>query len=43
MTRGLGAGADPQIGRRAVEEDRDKVAERLADADLVFITAGRGR
>ena len=42
MTRGLGAGADPQIGRQAIEEDRDKVAERLADADLVFITAGMG-
>ena len=34
VTRGLGAGADPQIGRQAIEEDRDKVAERLADADL---------
>ena len=42
VTRGLGAGADPQIGRQAIEEDRDKVAERLADADLVFITAGMG-
>ena len=42
VTRGLGAGADPQIGRQAIEEDREKVAERLADADLVFITAGMG-
>ncbi len=42
ITRGLGAGADPQVGRQAIEEDRDKVAERLADADLVFITAGMG-
>ena len=42
ITRGLGAGADPQVGRQAIEEDRDKVAERLSDADLVFITAGMG-
>ena len=42
VTRGLGAGADPQVGRQAIEEDRDKVAERLAEADLVFITAGMG-
>ncbi|MFH1568443.1 MAG: cell division protein FtsZ [Gemmatimonadota bacterium] len=42
ITRGLGAGAKPEIGRQAMEEDRDKVAERLADTDLVFITAGMG-
>jgi cell division protein FtsZ len=42
VTRGLGAGADPEIGRQAVEEDREKVSERLQDADLVFITAGMG-
>jgi cell division protein FtsZ len=42
VTRGLGAGADPEVGRQAIEEDREKVAERLGDADLVFITAGMG-
>ncbi|MEE3232665.1 MAG: cell division protein FtsZ [Candidatus Latescibacterota bacterium] len=42
VTRGLGAGADPEVGRQAIEEDREKVVERLGDADLVFITAGMG-
>jgi cell division protein FtsZ len=42
ITRGLGAGAKPEIARQAVEEDRDKVAEYLTDTDLVFITAGMG-
>ena len=42
ITRGLGAGAKPEIARQAVEEDRDKVAEHLTDTDLVFITAGMG-
>ncbi len=42
VTRGLGAGAKPELGRQAIEEDRDKVAEQLANADLVFITAGMG-
>ena len=42
ITRGLGAGAKPEIARQAVEEDRDKVAELLTDTDLVFITAGMG-
>ena len=41
-THGLGAGADPERGRRAVEEDRNLVSEALADSDLVFITAGMG-
>ena len=41
-TRGLGAGAIPEVGRRAIEEDRDQVAEHLADADMVFVTAGMG-
>jgi len=41
-TKGLGAGADPQIGRKAIEEDRDHVAEVLRGADLVFVTAGMG-
>ena len=42
ITRGLGAGAKPEIARQAVEEDRDRVAEHLTDTDLVFITAGMG-
>ncbi|KPL04449.1 MAG: cell division protein FtsZ [candidate division Zixibacteria bacterium SM1_73] len=42
LTKGLGAGADPEIGRRAIEEDRDLVAESLVGADMVFVTAGMG-
>lgn len=42
ITRGLGAGAKPEIARQAIEEDRDKVSEQLVDTDLVFITAGMG-
>ena len=41
-TRGLGAGADPEIGRKAIEEDRDAVAEMLEDCDMVFVTCGMG-
>jgi cell division protein FtsZ len=42
LTRGLGAGADPSIGHRAVEEDRDEIARSMAGSDMVFITAGMG-
>jgi len=42
LTRGLGAGADPEIGYRAVEEDRDEIAQALGSSDMVFITAGMG-
>ncbi len=42
ITRGLGAGADPNIGRKAVEEDRERIAEVLAGSDMVFVTAGMG-
>jgi len=42
LTRGLGAGADPSIGQRAVEEDRDELSRALAGSDMVFITAGMG-
>ena len=42
ITRGLGAGGDPDVGRRAAELARGTLAEMLADADLVFITAGMG-
>ena len=42
MTKGLGAGADPNIGRKAAVDDREKIAEMLQGADMVFITAGMG-
>lgn len=42
LTRGLGAGANPEIGRRAAEEDRDKIFRLLEGVDMVFITAGMG-
>ncbi len=42
LTRGLGAGADPTIGHRAVEEDREEIARMLTGSDMVFITAGMG-
>jgi cell division protein FtsZ len=42
LTRGLGAGADPQIGKRAVEESKDAIYETLRGADMVFITYGAG-
>lgn len=42
LTRGLGAGADPDIGRKAAEESRDSIKARLSGADMVFITAGMG-
>jgi len=42
LTRGLGAGADPEIGREAANEDRDKIQKALKGADMIFITAGMG-
>ncbi len=42
ITKGLGAGANPDVGRNAALEDRDAIAEILADTDMVFITAGMG-
>ncbi|CAN5343803.1 cell division protein FtsZ [soil metagenome] len=42
LTRGLGAGADPEIGRLAAEEHRDEIEQILKGADMVFITAGKG-
>ncbi|HFD0244648.1 TPA: cell division protein FtsZ [Legionella pneumophila] len=42
LTKGLGAGANPQIGREAAEEDREHIKEILSGADMVFITAGMG-
>jgi len=42
LTRGLGAGADPSVGQRAVEEDREEIARCISGSDMVFITAGLG-
>jgi cell division protein FtsZ len=41
-TRGLGAGANPEVGKRAVEENRDEIRQALQGADMVFVTAGMG-
>jgi len=41
-TRGLGAGADPEVGRKAVEENKEEVYEALKGADMVFVTCGMG-
>ncbi|MDR0405938.1 MAG: cell division protein FtsZ [Clostridiales bacterium] len=42
LTRGLGAGADPEIGKKAAEESRDDIAQAIRGADMVFVTAGMG-
>ena len=42
LTKGLGAGADPEVGRSAALEDQERISETLAGADMVFITAGMG-
>src|SRR5579871_6636759 len=42
LTRGLGAGSDPEVGRLAAEEHRGEVEEALKGSDMVFITAGEG-
>src|SRR5690606_20857955 len=42
VTKGLGAGANPEVGRQAALEDRERITEVLKDADMVFITAGMG-
>jgi cell division protein FtsZ len=42
LTRGLGAGADPEVGRKAAEDHRDEIEEVLKGADMVFVTAGEG-
>jgi cell division protein FtsZ len=42
MTRGQGAGSDPDIGKRSAEESRNNIAKAIEDADMVFITAGMG-
>ena len=42
LTKGLGAGAVPDVGRRAAEESREEIAQAIKGADLVFVTAGMG-
>ncbi|MBL4774999.1 MAG: cell division protein FtsZ [Mariprofundus sp.] len=42
ITRGLGAGANPQVGREAAEAERQRIAEFMQDTDMIFITAGMG-
>src|ERR1043165_4114399 len=42
LTRGLGAGSDPELGRQAAEDHRDEIEEVLKGADMVFITLGEG-
>src|ERR1051325_2802615 len=42
LTRGLGAGANPEVGRKAAEDHREEIEEVLKGADMVFITAGKG-
>ena len=42
LTRGLGAGANPEVGAQAAEESRDEIRKVLAEADMVFVTAGEG-
>ena len=42
LTKGLGAGADPEVGKKAAEEDRERIKELLVDTEMVFITAGMG-
>ena len=42
LTKGLGAGADPEVGRKAAEESRAQICDKLRGVDLVFITAGMG-
>jgi len=42
ITKGLGAGADPEVGRQAAMEDRDRIVEMIEGCDMLFITAGMG-
>ncbi|HHS13110.1 MAG TPA: cell division protein FtsZ [bacterium] len=42
LTKGLGAGGDPDVGRKAIEENKDAVIESLSDSDMIFIAAGMG-
>src|SRR4051794_41816423 len=42
LTRGLGAGADPEVGKKAAEDHMEEIEEVLRGADMVFVTAGEG-
>src|SRR5690606_36806489 len=42
LTRGLGAGADPEVGRRAAEDHAEEIEQALTGADMVFVTSGEG-
>lgn len=42
LTKGLGAGSDPEVGQKAAEENRDEIAQALKGSDMVFVTAGMG-
>src|SRR5262245_19819362 len=42
VTRGLGAGANPEVGRKSAEESHERIREELAGSDMVFVTAGMG-
>src|SRR5512134_2616661 len=42
ITKGLGAGANPEVGRQAAMEDRDRIIEMIEGCDMLFITAGMG-
>lgn len=42
LTRGLGVGGDPELGRQAAEESREKIAQHLIDTDMIFLTGGMG-
>ena len=42
ITKGLGAGANPDVGRQAAQEDRDRISEVIEGSDMLFITAGMG-
>ena len=42
ITKGLGAGADPEVGRRAAQENESEIREAIKGSDMVFITAGLG-
>ena len=42
LTKGLGAGANPEIGERAANESKDEIAQAIKGADMVFVTAGMG-
>lgn len=42
LTKGLGSGGDPEVGQKAAEESAKKIEEKIADADMVFVTAGMG-